>query len=202
MVVRYNMHEYAAAVDVFERLLEFQPDNVQHYTNLGRCRKACAAFTLRCFLLIGPQLSCDGRGLCGGGACVHARRAEQAVRPFVLPESRALQVNALLACLFTVSSSMFSFRAKAKDFDGAGECMQCHCILVARSLSVAEAAFLRALELSPGDDSALFNLAVLYGNNSMEEEMRSTLHQLLQVLAHACSLLHPAHAPLMPRLYR
>ena len=78
----------------------------------------------------------------------------------------------------------------------------CSAILVARSLSVAEAAFLRALELSPGDDSALFNLAVLYGNNSMEEEMRSTLHQLLQVLVHACSLLHPAHAPLMPRLYR
>ena len=30
------MHEYAAAVDVFERLLEFQPDNLGHYTNLGR----------------------------------------------------------------------------------------------------------------------------------------------------------------------
>jgi hypothetical protein len=73
------------------------------------------------------------------------------------------------------------FRAKAKDFDGAGECMQCN--RGARSLSVAESAFLRALELSPGDDGALFNLAVLYGNNGMEEEMRSTLHQLLQVLA-------------------
>ena len=77
------------------------------------------------------------------------------------------------------------FRAKAKDFDGAGECMQC--IRGVRSLSVAESAFLRALELSPGDDGALFNLAVLYGNNGMEEEMRSTMHQLLQVLALTCN---------------
>ncbi len=56
-------------------------------------------------------------------------------------------------------------------------------ITISSDPSFAEAAFLRALELSPGDDGALFNLAVLYGNHGMEDEMRSTLHQLIQVFA-------------------
>jgi hypothetical protein len=45
--------------------------------------------------------------------------------------------------------------------------------------------------LSPGNDGALFNLAVLYANHNMEDEVRSTLQQLLQVplcFAAACIL--------------
>ncbi len=38
------------------------------------------------------------------------------------------------------------------------------------------------MELSPGDEGALFNLAVLYANHNMEEEARGALQQLLQVL--------------------
>jgi hypothetical protein len=56
----------------------------------------------------------------------------------------------------------------------------------------AEAAFLHALELAPDDDSALFNLAVLYANHGMEDEVRSTLQQLLQVPG--CVLRSPAAA--------
>jgi hypothetical protein len=61
-----------------------------------------------------------------------------------------------------------------------------------------EAAFLRALELSPFDEGALFNLAMLYGNNGFEEDMRSTLQQLLQVrvltaVIHALPLTSPSH---------
>jgi hypothetical protein len=56
----------------------------------------------------------------------------------------------------------------------------------------AEAAFLHALELAPEDDSALFNLAVLYANHGMEEEVRSTLQQLLQVAG--CVMRSPAAA--------
>ena len=51
----------------------------------------------------------------------------------------------------------------------------CSAILVARSLSVAEAAFLRALELSPGDDKrAAFstvqhkNTAAMHCNVALE----------------------------------
>ena len=40
------MQEYPAAVDVFERLLEFQPNDLGHYTNLGRCRERALYFTL------------------------------------------------------------------------------------------------------------------------------------------------------------
>ena len=43
---------------------------------------------------------------------------------------------------------------------------------------------MQALQLSPSDDAAMFNLAVLYANNGMEDDMRSTLHQLLQVRLH------------------
>jgi hypothetical protein len=42
------MHEYAAAVDIFERLLEFQPDNLGHYTNLGRSVGAAHALCVFC----------------------------------------------------------------------------------------------------------------------------------------------------------
>ncbi len=38
------MHEYSAAVDIFERLLELKPDELGHYTNLGRCRKHALRF--------------------------------------------------------------------------------------------------------------------------------------------------------------
>jgi hypothetical protein len=45
---RYSLREYAAAVDVFERLLEFQPDNLGHYTNLGRLARAAHARCVFC----------------------------------------------------------------------------------------------------------------------------------------------------------
>ncbi len=45
---------------------------------------------------------------------------------------------------------------------------------------------MHALELDPAGDAALFNLAVLYGNNGMEDDMRSTLQQLLQVREFRC----------------
>ena len=64
------------------------------------------------------------------------------------------------------------------------------------SLSVlyAEAAFLQALQLSPSDDAVMFNLAVLYANNGMEDDMRSTLHQLLQVRVFTRCMPRPAVA--------
>ena len=58
----------------------------------------------------------------------------------------------------------------------------------------AEAAFLHALELDPSGDAALFNLAVLYGNNGMEDDMRSTLQQLLQVREFRWKPLSPCSA--------
>ena len=58
----------------------------------------------------------------------------------------------------------------------------------------AEAAFLHALELDPSGDAALFNLAVLYGNNGMEDDMRSTLQQLLQVRQFRLKPLSPCSA--------
>ena len=58
----------------------------------------------------------------------------------------------------------------------------------------AEAAFLQALQLSPSDDAAMFNLAVLYANNGMEDDMRSTVHQLLQVRAFSRCVPRPAIA--------
>ena len=41
----YNMKDYGAAVDIFERLLEFQPNDLGHYTNLGRCDDSALDFT-------------------------------------------------------------------------------------------------------------------------------------------------------------
>jgi hypothetical protein len=92
------MQDYPAAVDVFERLLEFQPNDLGHYTNLGRCRKCALYFTS--FEPILLQFSRDGGRLRRGRARVHARGAEQAVRPFVLPQSRALQVKQPGAFIF------------------------------------------------------------------------------------------------------
>ena len=54
----------------------------------------------------------------------------------------------------------------------------------------AEAAFLRALELSPSDQAVIFNLAVLYANHQMEDDLRGTLQQLLEVFDRACSVPH------------
>jgi tetratricopeptide (TPR) repeat protein len=75
---RYSMRDYAAAVDVFERLLEFQPDNLGHYTNLGRFLQH-SAVTLHLFpcLFSHLQLSRDARRLCRGRARLHARSAKQ-----------------------------------------------------------------------------------------------------------------------------
>ena len=51
---RYQMQDYTAAVDVFERLLEFQPNDVGHYTNLGRlCEGALLVASFSC------QFSCS-----------------------------------------------------------------------------------------------------------------------------------------------
>ena len=59
------MQEYTAAVDVFERLLEFQPDNLGHYTNLGRFDNYIyILFSPILFILL--QFSRDGGGLCRG----------------------------------------------------------------------------------------------------------------------------------------
>ncbi len=45
------MQEYPAAVDIFERLLELKPDELGHYTNLGRCRpRALRSCCAPCFL--------------------------------------------------------------------------------------------------------------------------------------------------------
>ncbi len=58
------MQEYTAAVDVFERLLEFQPDNLGHYTNLGRFDNYSLSLSPILFILL--QFSRDGGGLCRG----------------------------------------------------------------------------------------------------------------------------------------
>jgi hypothetical protein len=60
------MQDYHAAVDIFERLLELKPDELGHYTNLGRYRKhapRCIIATLLTVLIL-LQFSCDVGGLC------------------------------------------------------------------------------------------------------------------------------------------
>lgn len=58
----------------------------------------------------------------------------------------------------------------------------------------AEEAFLRALELSPSDEAVIFNLAVLYANHQMEDELRGRLQQLLEVFNRACNIRHCSHS--------